>query len=70
MALDIPEPVTPYVRKRSPRIYANTNNAHGFLRPQKCYKKMFNGLVDQVTVSMRDRFKCETSTKMIMMEID
>lgn len=59
--LGLPEPKVPRVRQRSTRIDTGSHTAHAFSNPEEYYRKVFYELLDQVLVSLHDRFECKTS---------
>ena len=55
-ALDLSEPEVPRQRKKSTRIDSASKTVHTLSSPKDFYRKLFYELLDQVRVSMRDRF--------------
>ena len=60
------DPEIPYQRRKSTRIDSASIDAHAYSSAKEYDQKIFYELNDRVIVSMRDRFKCETSKLFIL----
>ena len=55
------DPEIPHQRRKSTRIDSSSINVHAYSSAKEYDHKIFYELNDRVTVSMRDRFECESS---------